>query len=113
MAAWVDKGVTPREVGFIQRYLVRSHAFEIDTAAKRLHQALDVELLGLPADYYSAWTDRVRAVSAEAASAAVRARIRPADLLAVVVGTASQVLGPLRDVIADLSEASVVPFDAE
>ena len=41
-------GVTPRELAFIQRYLVRSHAFDIDTAPKRLHQALDVELLGLP-----------------------------------------------------------------
>jgi zinc protease len=113
MAAWVDKGVTPREVAFIERYLVRSHAFEVDTAPKRLHQALDVELLALPADYYTSWTDRVRAATAEAASAAVRARIRPADLLAVVVGTASQVLAPLRDAVADLAEASVVPFDAE
>jgi zinc protease len=113
MAAWIDKGVTPREVAFIQRYLVRSHAFEVDTAAKRLHQALDVELLSLPADYYSAWTDRVRAVTPEAAAAAVRKRINPGDLLAVVVGTAAQVLAPLRDAIPDLSEASVVPFDAE
>ena len=46
MEAWVKDGVTPREVAFIQRYLVRSHAFEVDTAPKRLHQALDVELLG-------------------------------------------------------------------
>jgi zinc protease len=113
LAAWVDKGVTPREVDFIKRYLVRSHAFEVDTAAKRLHQALDVELLALPADYYTSWTDRVRDVSAETASASVRERVRPADLLAVVVGTASQVLAPLRDAIADLAEASVVPFDAE
>jgi zinc protease len=113
MQAWVDKGVTAREVAFIERYLVRSHAFEVDTATKRLHQALDVELLSLPADYYTAWIERVQSVTAESASAAVQARIRPADLLAVVVGTASQVLGPLRDAIADLSEASVVPFDAE
>jgi zinc protease len=113
MGTWVDKGVTAREVAFIERYLVRSHAFEVDTAAKRLHQALDVELLSLPADYYTGWTERVQGVTAEAASAAVRARIHPADLLAVVVGTASQVLAPLRDAIADLSEASVVPFDAE
>ncbi len=27
-------GVTPREIAFIQRYLVRSHAFEIDTASQ-------------------------------------------------------------------------------
>jgi zinc protease len=110
---WVSGGVTPREVAFIQRYLVRSHAFEVDTASKRLHHALDVELLSLPADYYSAWIDRVKAVTPETASAAVRRRIATADLLAVVVGTASQVDGPLRAAMPGLAEARVVPFDAE
>jgi zinc protease len=110
---WVAGGVTPREVAFIQRYLVRSHAFEIDTATKRVHQGLDGECLSLPADYFSAWLDRVRAVTPEAASAAVRNRIHPEDLLIVVVGTAAEVLEPLRAAIPGLSEVSVVPFDAE
>jgi zinc protease len=113
MAAWVREGVLPREVAFIQRYLVRSHAFDVDTAAKRLHQALDVELLGLPKDYYTGWIDQVRAVTPEAAGAAVRKRIHPEDLLAVVVGTATQVLEPLRGALPGLTEASVVPFDTE
>jgi zinc protease len=113
MDDWVKGGVTPRETAFIQRYLVRSHAFEVDTAAKRLHQALDVEMLGLPADYYTGWVDRVKAVTAESASAAVRNRIHPGDLLAVVVGTASQVLEPLKGAVDGLAEVSVVPFDAE
>jgi zinc protease len=113
LETWVADGVTAREVAFIQRYLVRSHAFEIDTAGKRLHQALDVELLGLPADYFSAWTDRVLAVTADAASAAVRRRIRQSDLLAVVVGSAAQIAAPLRGALQGLAEATVVPFDAE
>jgi zinc protease len=113
MSAWVKEGVKSSEVAFIARYLVRSHAFDIDTAAKRLHQALDVELLGLPADYYSSWIDRVRAVTPEAASAAVRNRIHPEDVLAVVVGTAAQVLDPMRSAIENLADSSVVPFDLE
>jgi zinc protease len=113
MDAWVDGGVTPREIAFIQRYLVRSHAFDIDTASKRLHQGVDVECLSLPADYFSGWTDRVRAVTPESASAAVKNRLRTDDLLVVVVGTAAQVLEPLRSAVPRLSEVSVVPFDAE
>jgi len=113
MATWVSGGVTKAEVAFIQRYLVRSHAFEIDTAAKRLSQALDVECLSLPADYHTAWIDRVRAVTPEQCSAAVRRRIEPGSLLAVVVGTAAQVLEPLKGAVSDLAETSVVPFDAE
>lgn len=110
---WVADGVSSAEVKFITRYLVRSHAFDVDTAAKRLHQALDVELLGLPADYFSSWVDRVRAVTPASASAAVKSRIATGDLLAVVVGTASQVLEPLRTALPGLAEANVVPFDAE
>lgn len=113
MATWVSEGVTTREVSFIQRFLVRSYAFEIDTAAKRLSQALDVELLGLPADYYTGWVDRVRHVTAEQASRAVKNRIDPSRLLAVVVGTAAAVLEPLKGAVSDLAEVSVVPFDAE
>jgi len=110
---WVAGGVTPREVSFILRYLIRSHAFDVDTAAKRLHQALDVELLALPPDYFSGWVRRVREVTADAASAAVKSRIHPENLLSVVVGTASQVLDPLQSALPGLTEASVVPFDAE
>lgn len=113
LETWVSRGVLPSEVSFIKRYLVRSHAFEVDTAAKRLHQALDVELLGLPEDHYSAWVDRVRAVTPERASAAVKKRIALDSLLVVVVATASQVLDPLRGAVPGLDEASVVPFDAE
>jgi zinc protease len=110
---WVAKGVTPREVAFIQRYLTRSHAFDVDTAAKRLHQTLDVELLALPPDYFSSWIPHLRTVTAESASAAVKNRIDPGNLLAVVVGTATDVLGSLREAVPSLSEVSVVPFDAE
>jgi zinc protease len=113
LEAWVTGGVTPREVGFIQRYLIRSHAFDVDTAAKRLHHELDVELFGLPHDYFSGWIEHVRSVTSETASAAVRSHIHADDLLAVVVGTASQVLEPLRAAMPRLDAASVVPFDAE
>jgi len=47
------------------------------------------------------------------AGAAVRNRIHPDDLLVVVVGTAAEVLEPLRAAIPGLTEVSVVPFDAE
>jgi zinc protease len=110
---FVNGGITPREAAFIQRYLVRSHAFDIDTAPKRLHQGLDVELLGLPKDYYSTYVEHVKAVTPETANAAVRARIRPEDLLVVVVGTASRTFDPVRDAVKNLGSHEIVPFDQE
>jgi zinc protease len=113
MEAWVAHGVTAREVAFIKRYLIRSHAFEIDTAQKRLQQSLDVELLGLPPDYYTGWLGRVGAVDAEAASLAVSRRIRPENLLCVAVATASNMVEPLRSAISGLEDTQIVAFDAE
>jgi zinc protease len=113
METWVKDGVTPKEIAFIQRFLVRSHAFEIDTAPKRMHQALDVELLDMPADYYSSWTRRVTEVTAEQANQAIRDRIHPENLLAVVVGTASQIRTALEGAVPNLAGVDVVPFDTE
>ena len=106
-------GVTDREVKFIQRYITRSWAFEIDTAQKRVHQALDVEILGLPADYYAKYLDHVAAVTAESANAAIRARIDPKNLLVAVVGTASTTFEAVKAKIPELSSEETVPHDAE
>jgi zinc protease len=109
----VNDGVTEREVKFIQRYITRSWAFEIDTAQKRVHQALDVEILGLPSDYYSKYLDHVAAVTAESANAAIRARIDPKNLLVAVVGTASTTLEAVKAKIPELASEETVPHDVE
>jgi zinc protease len=108
-----DGGVTDREIKFIQRYITRSWAFEVDTAQKRVHQALDVEILGLPQDYYSKYLEHVAAVTAESANAAVRARIDPKNLILAVVGTAQTTLDGIKAKIPDLASAEVVPHDLE
>ncbi len=110
---YVGTGVTARELAFIKRFLTRSYAFDIDTAAKRLHQAIDVEVLGLPADYYTAYVAQVDAVTLEQANLAVQKRISVRDLLIVVVGTAAEILEGVRAAIPSLAEHEVVPFDRE
>ncbi len=111
--AFVNKGITAKELSFVRRYLARSRAFDVDTASKRLHQAIDVEALGLPADYHTGYVAKVNAVKLDEANAAVKARIAPEDLLVVVVGTAAELLEPVRAAIAGLGEHTVVPFDAD
>jgi zinc protease len=113
LEAFVDKGITPKELSFIKRYLMRSRAFDVDTASKRLHQALDVGVLGLPLDYHSSYLAKVGAVTCEEANAAVRARIHPDETLVVVVGTADAILAPVRDAIEGLTEHEVVAFDED
>jgi zinc protease len=109
----VTSGVTEREVRFIQRYLTRSWAFEVDTANKRVHQALDVAILDLPPDYYDAYLEHVAAVTADSASAAVRTRIDPKNLVVTVVGTAQATLEAVKAAIPSLASTTVVPYDSE
>jgi zinc protease len=113
LEAWRTGGVTPAEVEFIRQYLIRSQAFEVDTAPKRLHQALDVEVLGLPKDYHSAYEANVARVTPEAASQAVQRRVSTRDLVIVVVGTASEIRAPLEKAIVDLAGTTVTAFDAD
>jgi zinc protease len=110
---WHDAGVTPRELKWAQRYLVRSHAFAVDTASKRVGQALDEELYDLPAGYHSDYLKSVQAVTVEEVNAAIRARVTPEDLVVTVLGTASDTEAAVRAAIPRLADARTVAFDSE
>ena len=111
--AWRDQGITKSELNWAKRYLVRSHAFSIDTAAKRVGLKLDAELYALPPGYHEKYVEHVQSVTLEQANAALQARINPSDLLVCVVGTDKEIGGALRDAIPDLQSAEVVAFDAD
>jgi zinc protease len=107
-----DKGISERERSFFTKYLTRSYAFEVDTAQKRMAQALDVEALQLPNDYYATYLERLAGVTTAAACDAVRQRLDPRDLCVSVVGTQSDLLESLEDLIT-FDSVTVVPFDAD
>jgi zinc protease len=108
-----EEGVTEDELAFVKKYLVRSHAFEIDTARKRVHQRLDVELFDLPADYHDRYLEHVEAVTREEANRAVRERLSEDDLVIGVVGTHAELGAALEKAIPNLGSVKVVPFDLE
>ncbi len=110
---FVEKGITKKELAFIKNYLVRSYAFEVDTAPKRLGQAIETELLELPADYHTRYVDHVREVTLEAANASASTRLSAKDVVIIVVGTASETLEAVQKKIPDLASTDVVPFDAD
>ena len=113
LETWVKAGVTQAELEFIQQYLIRSQAFEVDTAPKRLHQALDIEVLGLPKDYHSGYAASVAQVTTEAANAAVKKRLTADDLVVVVVGTADEIRAKVEASVGTLASVSVIPFDTD
>jgi zinc protease len=108
-----QKGITKKELAWAKKYLVRSHAFALDTASKRVGLELDLALYGLPPGYYENYIENVKAVTLEAANEAVVRRISDEDLLVTVVGTASTVGDAVRAVMPGLTSSEVVPFDSE
>jgi zinc protease len=113
LEAFCDKGLKPAELSWAKRYLVRSHAFSIDTAAKRVGMKLDTELYGLPADYYGRYVENLKAVTLEAANQAVKQRLSVENLLLTVVGTESVIGEAIRAAIPRLVSSDVVSYDAE
>jgi zinc protease len=107
------KGITKKELAWAKKYLVRSHAFALDTAAKRVGLLLDSALYGLPEGYYENYIEHVKGVTLEAANASVVTRLSEDDLLITVVGTAAQIGDSVRAAIPGLASSEVVPFDTE
>jgi zinc protease len=112
MGDWVERGIDDSELDFAKSYLIKSHAFSIDTADKRLEQALDVILLDLPADYYSGFTSHVESVTRDQVNAALEQRLSVRDLVLSVVATESEIGDAIRSA-SHCSSSEVIPYDID
>jgi zinc protease len=112
MEQWVETGITAEELAFAKSYLIKSYAFAVDTADKRLEQAMEVRLYDLPSDYFKGYIERVSAVTLDEVNAALKARLSPEDLVLSVLATDSQVGEALRK-LPKLDSVTVVPFDQD
>jgi zinc protease len=108
-----ERGVTKKELSWAKRYLTRSHAFAVDTPAKRVGLQLDAKLYDLPEGYYERYLERVAATTLDEVNDALRTRLPEQDLLVVVVGTAADIRSAVETAIPELSETEVVRFDLE
>jgi zinc protease len=111
--AFRDGGITEEELSFVKRYLVRSHAFDVDTARKRVHQKLEADLYDLPPGYHAKYLEHVEAVDLAGANAAVRARLSEDNLVIGVVGTHAEIGDTIAKAIPRLASVTVAPFDLE
>lgn len=109
---WIDKGISARDLKLAKSYLIKSHPFEFDTAQKRLDQAIDEIIFGLPRGFTDAFPGRVADVTRESARDAVHNRISARDQLIVVVATASELL-PKLEKLPGLTDLQVIPYDQD
>ncbi len=108
-----ESGVTGDELDFVKRFLIRSHAFDIDTARKRVHQKLEAELFALPPGYHDQYVEHVQGVELVTANASVKARLSEDDMVIGVVGTHAEIGDAIAKAIPGLASVTVAPFDLE
>ena len=113
LGTWREKGILPKELSFAQRYLMRSHAFDIDTPQKRVHQKARRRPLRSPRRLPHQVPRAVEAVTLDSANEAVRRRISGEDLVVAVVGTHAEIGEAVARAIPGLTKVEVVPYDAE
>jgi zinc protease len=109
----VKNGITDQELAFAKSYLSESYAFDIDTAYKRVRQAVDEEIYSLPVDSHTSYVKKILAVTKPEADAALAKRISTKDFVVVVVGTAAELKPKIEKAIPGLTSSEVVPFDRE
>jgi zinc protease len=106
-------GLTGDEVEFVKKYLVRSHAFDVDTARKRVAFPLEEALLGLPAGYHAGWVDRVRSVTPPEVNAALSRRMPDDDLVVAAVVTRANTGAALEKALGPVATVTVLEPDFE
>jgi zinc protease len=109
--SFMDKGLTPTEVAFFQRFLVGSHASEMDVPEHRLGARVDAEIAGLPSDFVDSYPARVVALTPADVNAAIKRRVHARDLAITMVATAPVMKKLLLDAKLQESAIDVVPYD--
>lgn len=109
---WHQRGLTQGEVRRAKRYLIKGHAFDRETASKRLEPKLQTAAYGLPDDWFSGYERRIRAVKTPAANEAVRSCLSRDDLTIAVLATASPQLERALRELPGVKSVHVESFDA-
>jgi zinc protease len=110
--AFMEKGVSTEDVAFFKRFLIGSHASEMDVPEHRLAARVTAEIAGLPADFVDHYPERIEAQTAAGVNAAIKRRVHARDLAITMVATASVMKKLLLDAKVQESAIDVVPYDA-
>jgi len=110
--AFMDKGVSAEDVAFFKRFLIGSHASEMDVPEHRLAARVTAEVAGLPADFVDRYPEHVEAQTAAGVNAVIKRRVHARDLAITMVATASVMKKLLLDAKVQESAIDVVPYDA-
>jgi zinc protease len=109
--ALMETGVTAEQVEFFRRYLIGSHASDMDAPERRLDARVSAEIAGLPADFVDTTPARLRAIKPAAVNAALKRHVHARDLAITMVATAQVMKKLLLEAKIKDSAIDVVDFE--
>jgi zinc protease len=109
---FMQKGLTPDEVAFFQRFVAGSYAAEMDDPGHRLAARVSAEMTGLPPDFVDTYPARVRALTADEVNAALKRHVHAKDMAITIVATASDMKPRLLEAKIQESAIDVVPYES-
>lgn len=113
LAQLKTEGLKPEEVEFAKKYMIRSHAFEVDTAKKRVHMPLEEALYDLPEGYHSRYLQNIESVTPEQVNEALARRTPDEDLVVGVTLTNEATGAAIEEALPKRASTTVFPHDFE
>ena len=110
--AFMDKGLSADDVAFFKRFLIGSHASDMDVPEQRLAARVSAEVAGLPPDFVDTYPERINALTVAAVNAAIKRRVHAKDLAITMVATGPVMKKLLVDAKVQDSAIDVVPYDS-
>ena len=110
--AFMEKGLGADDVAFFKRFLIGSHASEMDVPEHRLAARVSAEVAGLPPDFVDTYPERINALTVAAVNAAIKRRVHARDLAITMVATGPVMKKLLVDAKVQDSAIDVVPYDS-
>ena len=99
--------VDPTELAEVKNYLMGVFPATVQTASDIAGRLLDMELYGLPEDYFDHYRENIDGVSKEDVEHVARKYIDPERLLIVIVGNAKEIREPLGSLGIPMHELDI------
>jgi len=99
--------VEARELDDTKNYLIGVFPAMVQTASDIAGRLLDMELYGLPRDYFDRYRENIAAVGKEDVERVAKKYIDPERVLIVIVGNAAQIREPLGTLGVPVHEVDV------
>lgn len=94
--AWKAKGISAAELKKSLSFLKKSHAFDVDTAHKRLEPKLDASVYGVKETLFTDMVNLAQKVTVQSAAQSIKSTLSHQAMTVCVLGPASTLVKPLE-----------------